>query len=154
MDYMVDKILGIRLWDDDKGKQWAKSVVDIDGEILFVSQFTLYGYLKGNKPDFHYSMKNTESVKMHEYGLNLLKKKYKADKIQSNVFGADQQVNLTNDGPCTFVLESRLENRVEGADGMQRIGGVKAWNKYVKETKKAQEAKKVATEELVGEKIE
>ena len=54
-DHMVAKIINMRLWEKD-GKSWTGSVLDEKGDIMVVSQFTLYGILKGNKPDFHASM--------------------------------------------------------------------------------------------------
>ncbi len=54
-DHMVSKILNMRLWEKE-GRNWNGSVMEINGEIMVVSQFTLYGILKGNKPDFHASM--------------------------------------------------------------------------------------------------
>ncbi|CAL6000036.1 D-tyrosyl-tRNA(Tyr)_deacylase [Hexamita inflata] len=58
-DYIISKIINMRLWDDGD-KTWCKSVMDIDGEILIVSQFTLYGFMKGHKPDFHNSINNED----------------------------------------------------------------------------------------------
>ena len=52
-EYISRKILNLRLWDDENGKRWNKSVMDMKYDILLVSQFTLYAVLKGNKPDFH-----------------------------------------------------------------------------------------------------
>lgn len=56
VEHMVSKTLNMRLWENKEGKAWSASVVDIGGEVLAVSQFTLYGILKGNKPDFHAAM--------------------------------------------------------------------------------------------------
>ncbi|CAG2182067.1 unnamed protein product [Oppiella nova] len=61
MDYMVRKILSLRIFDAEDGKRWSASVVDKKYEILSVSQFTLYSHLKGNKPDFHHAMDTKKS---------------------------------------------------------------------------------------------
>ncbi len=66
---MVSKTLNMRLWNSKEGKAWCNSVVDIEGEILAVSQFTLYGILKGNKPDFHAAMQADEARFLFEYFL-------------------------------------------------------------------------------------
>jgi D-tyrosyl-tRNA(Tyr) deacylase len=63
---MVSKILNMRLWERE-GKNWNGSVVDIGGEIMVVSQFTLYGILKGNKPDFHDSMEADNAKELFGY---------------------------------------------------------------------------------------
>jgi len=62
----------MQLWDKD-GKSWSNSVVDIQGEVLAVSQFTLYGFLKGNKPDFHLSMQADSARKLFEYYVEKLR---------------------------------------------------------------------------------
>ncbi|KAF9957300.1 D-tyrosyl-tRNA(Tyr) deacylase [Modicella reniformis] len=89
-------------------KMWAKSVVDIGGEILCVSQFTLYGQvIKGSKPDFHLSMKAETSRQMYHDFLDRLKKAYQPDRILDGEFGAMMIVNIANDGPVTLELDSR-----------------------------------------------
>ncbi|KAF9903447.1 D-tyrosyl-tRNA(Tyr) deacylase [Linnemannia zychae] len=94
--------------EQEPAKMWAKSVVDIEGEILCVSQFTLYGQvLKGSKPDFHLSMKSETSKQMYHDFLARLKKAYKSDRIKDGEFGAMMLVNIANDGPVTLELDSR-----------------------------------------------
>ncbi|KAK3848379.1 MAG: D-Tyr tRNAtyr deacylase-like domain-containing protein [Linnemannia gamsii] len=94
--------------EQEPARMWAKSVVDIEGEILCVSQFTLYGQvLKGSKPDFHLSMKSDTSKQMYHDFLNRLKKAYKSDRIKDGEFGAMMLVNIANDGPVTLELDSR-----------------------------------------------
>eukprot|EP00762_Andalucia_godoyi_P000040 ANDGO_02221.mRNA.2 D-tyrosyl-tRNA(Tyr) deacylase len=84
-DYIIRKSLAGRFWPDDSGaKQWAKCVKDIDGEILLVSQFTLYGTLsKGQKPDFHLAMKTDPARAFFDKIVDTFKQKYSASKIQS-----------------------------------------------------------------------
>ncbi|KAG0271291.1 D-tyrosyl-tRNA(Tyr) deacylase [Linnemannia exigua] len=94
--------------EQEPARMWAKSVVDIEGEILCVSQFTLYGQvLKGSKPDFHLSMKSDTSKQMYHDFLRRLKKAYKSDRIKDGEFGAMMLVNIANDGPVTLELDSR-----------------------------------------------
>ncbi|KXN72342.1 D-tyrosyl-tRNA deacylase-like protein [Conidiobolus coronatus NRRL 28638] len=108
IDYMVKKILNTRVFEDSEGKHWTKSVKDLDLEVLSVSQFTLYvNCQKGNKPDFHAAMKSDNSRDFYEKFLNKLKQEYKPEKIQDGQFGAMMDVEIINDGPVTFPLDSR-----------------------------------------------
>ncbi|KAJ1916350.1 D-tyrosyl-tRNA(Tyr) deacylase [Mycoemilia scoparia] len=108
MDYMIKKILGMRVFEDDSGKMWTKSVKDLGLEVLCVSQFTLYGKTnKGNKPDFHDSMRSEQSRDFYNEFVVKLRSQYDASKIQEGEFGAMMLVNIANDGPVTLELDSR-----------------------------------------------
>ena len=74
-------------------------------ELLIVSQFTLYGVLKGNKPDFHNSKNAKEANILYEKMIEQLKKAYDENKIQTGKFGALMEVDLCNDGPVTLNIE-------------------------------------------------
>lgn len=76
--------MSIRLFDDEAGKRWQKSVKDLQYEILCVSQFTLYNRLKGNKPDFHLAMQGAEASNLYNLLLQKLGTEYSADKIKGN----------------------------------------------------------------------
>ena len=76
------KILSIRLWEDESGRRWARSVTDMQYEILCVSQFTLYYYLKGNKPDFHAAMPGSQSQEFYSSFLDIMRKLYDPSKIK------------------------------------------------------------------------
>ena len=106
MDYIVRKLVSLRLWEDDSGRRWAKSAKELNLEILCVSQFTLYHVMKGNKPDFHLAMGGEQSKTFYENFLVEMKKAYSDSKIKNGVFGANMQVELVNDGPVTLELES------------------------------------------------
>lgn len=80
LDHMVSKTLNMRLWEKE-GKSWAGSVLDIGGDIMVVSQFTLYGIMKGNKPDFHASMEAEKAREMFQYFVHQLKTKYPGGRI-------------------------------------------------------------------------
>lgn len=80
------KLLNIRLFDDEAGKRWQKSVKDLQYEILCVSQFTLYNRLKGNKPDFHLAMQGPEASNLYNLLLQKLGTEYSADKINGDFF--------------------------------------------------------------------
>ena len=106
MDYIVRKLITLRMWEDESGRRWAKSAKDLDLDILCVSQFTLYHVMKGNKPDFHLAMGGEESKQFYNQFVEEMKKNYKEDKVKDGVFGANMQVELINDGPVTLELES------------------------------------------------
>ncbi|CAB3233580.1 unnamed protein product [Arctia plantaginis] len=106
MEYIVRKILNIKLFDDESNKRWKKSIVDKQLEVLCVSQFTLYNTWKGNKPDFHHAMPGDKSKEFYENFLQLLKDSYLPEKIKDGQFAAYMQVSIQNDGPVTFEIES------------------------------------------------
>ncbi|XP_045182077.2 D-aminoacyl-tRNA deacylase-like [Mercenaria mercenaria] len=105
-EWLAQKILKLRLFDDDSGKRWNKNVMEKQFEVLCVSQFTLYVQMKGNKPDFHDAMAPDLSEQFYGDFLKIMKKNYSADKIKDGVFGAMMVVHIENDGPVTIPLES------------------------------------------------
>ncbi|KAL3873545.1 hypothetical protein ACJMK2_036645 [Sinanodonta woodiana] len=105
-EYMVRKILNLRIFDDDDGKRWSKSVMDKQYEVLCVSQFTLNMILKGNKPDFHDAMGPEVSEQFYENFLQQMREAYTPEKIKDGKFGAMMQVHIQNDGPVTIPLET------------------------------------------------
>ena len=105
VDRMVNKLLSLRLFNDENGKT-NLSLKDIGGEILSVSQFTLYGSLKdGRRPAFIDAMRPDEATKLYDYFNEKLRES--EFNIQTGVFGADMKVTLTNDGPFTIMLDSK-----------------------------------------------
>ena len=106
MDYIVRKLVSLRMWEDESGRRWAKSAKDLGLEVLCVSQFTLYHVMKGNKPDFHLAMGGEQSKLFYQQFLGAIKKAYSENKIKDGVFGANMQVELVNDGPVTLELEA------------------------------------------------
>ncbi|KAJ1978505.1 D-tyrosyl-tRNA(Tyr) deacylase [Dimargaris xerosporica] len=109
IDYMVRKVLNLRLFDDETGKMWRKSAKDLGLEILSVSQFTLYAKAKGNKPDFHCAMPGSASKDYYHTFLEQLRAAYDPTKIKDGEFGAMMSVNIVNDGPVTIQLDSRQD---------------------------------------------
>ncbi|OZC12149.1 D-tyrosyl-tRNA(Tyr) deacylase [Onchocerca flexuosa] len=108
IQYMVRKLLGIRMFPNvESGKRWDKSVKDLGLEILCVSQFTLYSFLKGNKLDFHRSMTPTESQQFYQNFMSELRKAYAPERIKDGRFGAMMNVQIENDGPVTLILDSK-----------------------------------------------
>ena len=83
--FRIRKILNLRIYDGEDGKRWECNVMDKNYEILCVSQFTLYGVLKGNKPDFHQSMNASVSKPFFDNFLQKLKDSYKPELIKGNI---------------------------------------------------------------------
>ena len=111
MEFVVRKILNLRVFDDENGKRWNKSVKDLDLEILCVSQFTLYHIIKGNKLDFHMSMGGDASKTFYDKFLGRMKADYQAERIKDGRFGAMMQVEIVNDGPVTLEVEKLNANQ-------------------------------------------
>ena len=103
IDYMVNKVLNLRIFDDENNIM-NKSILDINGSILSVSQFTLYAdSSKGNRPSYVNAMPGDKSIKLYEEFNDKLKEKN--IKVETGIFGADMKVSLINDGPVTIILE-------------------------------------------------
>lgn len=102
-DYMVKKLLNLRIFKDEDEKM-NLSIKDMQGEILIISQFTLYANTKdGNRPSFIDAAKPEYANKLYEYFVE--KCKEEKFKVQTGKFGADMEVELLNDGPVTIMLE-------------------------------------------------
>ena len=105
VDKMIDKMLSLRVFMDDKGLT-NLSIYDVGGQILSVSQFTLYADLaKGRRPSFINAMKPDEAKELYAYFNEQVKAKYGA--VETGVFGADMKVSSVNDGPFTIILDSK-----------------------------------------------
>lgn len=105
-DWMVNKLLNLRIFHREGDDRWQTSVRDNDLEILCVSQFTLYAVLNGNKPDFHQSMRAETSKEFFNSFLTKLRKAYNEDRVKEGSFGNYMAVNIVNDGPVTITLDS------------------------------------------------
>lgn len=104
IDYLAKKIENLRVFEDEDGKM-NLSIQDIRGELLVVSQFTLYGDCrKGNRPSFIQSAKSPKSLDNYEIFLEKLRST--GLKVETGEFGADMDVSLVNDGPVTIQLDS------------------------------------------------
>jgi D-tyrosyl-tRNA(Tyr) deacylase len=102
--WMVDKIIKLRIFNDDEGKM-NRSVQDIDGDILLVSQFTLYGDCrKGTRPSFINAAKPEIAIPLYEKCIELFNTNF-VKKIETGEFGAHMDIHLVNDGPVTLILE-------------------------------------------------
>lgn len=105
IDYCVQKIKKLRIFNDENN-QMNLSIYDVEGQILSISQFTLYGDIsKGNRPSFIQAMPYEEAKKMYEIFNQKLKETN--IKVETGEFGANMKVKITNDGPVTIWIESR-----------------------------------------------
>ena len=103
IDWMVNKVLNLRIFDDENGVM-NKSVKDVEGEILSVSQFTLYAdSRKGNRPSYLNALRGEEAIILYDKFNEKLKEQN--IKVETGKFGADMKVAFTNDGPVTIILE-------------------------------------------------
>ena len=99
---MTKKIANLRIFDDEEGVM-NKSILDVGGEILSISQFTLYGDTsKGNRPSYMKALNGEEAIKLYET-FNEEMNKYVVTK--PGIFGAEMMVNISNDGPITLIME-------------------------------------------------
>lgn len=105
-DKMVKKLISLRIFDDAEGKT-NLALKDVDGELLLISQFTLYADCKkGNRPSFIRAGKPELANELYEYIIAACKKEIPV--VQTGQFGADMKVSLCNDGPFTIVLDSDI----------------------------------------------
>ncbi len=103
-DKMIKKLIGMRIFDDENGKT-NLALADVDGELLLVSQFTLYANCKkGNRPSFINAGAPDMANEMYEYIIEKCREQVKV--VETGEFGADMKVKLENDGPFTIVLDS------------------------------------------------
>lgn len=103
LDYIVKKVVNLRIFDDENGVM-NKSILDVGGDILSISQFTLQADTKkGNRPSYVHAMKGEEAVKLYE---EFNKRVSEFVHVETGEFGADMKVQIYNDGPVTIILDS------------------------------------------------
>ena len=104
--WLVNKIIGLRIFDDEKGVM-NRSIMDIDGEILAVSQFTLMAsYKKGNRPSWIHAAPHELSIPLYRRFCNTLSEAL-GKPVGTGEFGADMQIGLQNDGPVTICMDTK-----------------------------------------------
>lgn len=104
-DWLAQKVVNLRLFDGEDGKINDQSLLDIGGQLLVVSQFTLSADVKkGNRPDYTGAAKPAEAKELYEYFIEQLRNQG-TPKVETGEFGAMMAVSLTNDGPVTLLLE-------------------------------------------------
>lgn len=106
-EWLADKTAALRIFDDDNGVM-NRSITDVHGEVLAISQFTLTASTrKGNRPSYIRAASGSDSSPLYEYYCDLLAERT-GHPVSRGVFGADMQVALVNDGPVTIIIDSRL----------------------------------------------
>jgi D-aminoacyl-tRNA deacylase len=104
-DYLVEKIVHLRIFPDD-AQRMNRSLVDVAGALLVVSQFTLYGDCrKGRRPSFDQAAPPDQARELYEYFVQTLGMRNLI--VQTGVFQAEMEIHLVNDGPVTFILDSK-----------------------------------------------
>lgn len=102
LKYMVKKIINLRIFDDEAGIM-NKSILDVGGSILSISQFTLYAStVKGNRPSYAKALNGNEAIKLYQLFNSLLREHVN---VEEGIFGSDMKVSLVNDGPVTIIIE-------------------------------------------------
>lgn len=108
IDKMVNKVINLRIFDDENGVM-NKSLLDGNGDILSISQFTLYAYTKkGRRPSYIKALRGEESTILYDIWNNKLKEA--GINVETGIFGADMKVSLINDGPVTIIIDSEEFN--------------------------------------------
>ena len=111
-DYLVDKLIGLRVFPDENGKM-NRNVVEARGSVLVVSQFTLYGDCRrGKRPSFDEAAPPDEAIALYRYFLGQIRRG--PVPVESGVFQASMQVHLVNDGPVTILIDSGGRSRRDG----------------------------------------
>ena len=106
LDWLVNKVINLRIFDDENGVM-NRSVMEVDGEVLVVSQFTLHAKTKkGNRPSYISAAQPEEAIPVYEEFIRNLECRL-AKRVASGIFGADMQVELVNDGPVTIVMDTK-----------------------------------------------
>ena len=108
VNFVADKCCNLRIFEDENGKM-NRSLSEVDGEVLIISQFTLYGDArKGNRQSFIEAAKPEEALPLYEKFIKRVKNNIGGDKVKNGVFGARMSVKIINEGPVTIIVESKL----------------------------------------------
>ena len=104
INYIVKKVINLRIFDDENGVM-NKSVLDVNGKILSISQFTLYADTKkGNRPSYIKALGGNDAIKLYDKFNEVLKENIN---VEIGIFGADMKIEILNDGPVTIIIDSK-----------------------------------------------
>ena len=105
-DWLIQKLVNMRIFSDDEGKM-NRSLLEVGGQLLLISQFTLYASTKkGNRPSFIRAARPEHAIPIYEYTVQACRQLVPAG-VETGVFGADMKVSLINDGPVTITMDSK-----------------------------------------------
>ncbi|GJD06749.1 D-tyrosyl-tRNA(Tyr) deacylase [Galdieria sulphuraria] len=109
LEYIIQKTLHLKAFSgENEEERWKRSVVDLQGEILLVSQFTLHAAFKGQgRVSFHRSMPPDRSRELFHLAIDKFQENYRQNAVKACVFGSYMNVSLVNDGPVTFIIDSK-----------------------------------------------
>lgn len=111
VNFLADKCSNLRIFPDEDDKM-NLSVKDINGEVLIISQFTLYGNAqKGNRPSFTEAAKPEIAIPLYEKFIERMKLNLSPEKVKSGIFGAMMLVKIFNDGPVTIIIDSKKQEK-------------------------------------------
>ena len=106
VEWLVNKILNLRIFNDKEGIM-NNSVIDIKGEVMIVSQFTLMALTKkGNRPSYIKSASHKIAIPLYDFFIKMFEEKIN-NRVKSGIFGAEMKVSLVNDGPVTIIIDSK-----------------------------------------------
>ena len=110
VEWMAEKVVGLRVFEDDAGKM-NRALADVGGGVLVVSQFTLYGDARrGNRPGFSEAATPEEAERLYETFVGAMRMALGAERVHTGVFGAMMEVLIRNDGPVTILLEHPIRS--------------------------------------------
>ena len=128
-NWLIHKVINLRVFDDEQSIM-NRSIMDIDGEILVVSQFTLFAsYKKGNRPSWLRAAKHEISIPLYNYFCNELSHKL-GKTVGTGEFGADMKVALVNDGPVTICMDSKARISFSNGNKRQKIKEANEYSIY------------------------
>ena len=107
VNFVADKCCSLRIMEDENGKM-NLSLEDVGGEVLIISQFTLYGEtVKGNRPSFIEAARPEEAIPLYERFIDRVKNNLGKEKVKTGIFGTMMKLEIINDGPVTVIVESK-----------------------------------------------
>lgn len=107
VNFLADKCCNLRIFGDENGKM-NLSLKDINGEVLVISQFTLYGDAsRGNRPGYIEAARSDEAIPLYDKFINRMKYNLNDEKVKAGIFGAIMELTIVNDGPVTIIIDSK-----------------------------------------------